>query len=368
MALSRGLNFCQQVSRSSRVSRNLISWFCTESKKVPQDSSPKCIFSGIQPTGIPHIGNYLGAIQSWVKMQANVNDTIILSIVDLHSITLPQDPPVLLQSIYDMVAVLIACGIDPQRTIVFQQSSISQHAELAWLLGCKTTLPRLGQFAQWKSKTSGDKSKACVGLYTYPVLQAADILLYKSTHVPVGDDQMPHLTLAKDLARIFNNNYGQYFPLPQPITGTYDRIKSLRDPSVKMSKSDSDALSRIQLTDSEDDIQKKCKKAVTDFISEVTFDPEKRPGVSNLISIHSAFSGLSVEEICKQAKGQETAEYKMVVAEAVNKIIAPIREHVFEVRRNKVFIQHVLSIGEEKARAMAAENFTEVKKLVGLCE
>ncbi|XP_022089856.1 tryptophan--tRNA ligase, mitochondrial-like isoform X2 [Acanthaster planci] len=327
--------------------------------------SKRRIFSAIQPTGIPHLGNYFGALQNWVQLQNDPDNKLIFSIVDLHSITLPQEPDVLRQSIRDCVAVLLACGIDPERSILFQQSSVHQHAELAWVLGCKTTLARLGQFPQWKSKSGGDKKKECVGLYTYPVLQSADILLYKTTHVPVGEDQYPHLELAQDLARIFNNNFGSFFSIPEAIAGEISKVKSLRNPSVKMSKSEPDRRGRIELTDSYEEIQEKFRKAVTDFTGAVTFDPDNRPGVSNLVAIHAAVQESSLEEICEQNMGVETGEYKLILAEAVNAKLAPIREKIFELRRNPEYIDSILRKGAERASEVADKTFSEVKKRVG---
>ncbi|XP_071800920.1 tryptophan--tRNA ligase, mitochondrial-like [Asterias amurensis] len=324
------------------------------------------IFSAIQPTGIPHLGNYFGAIQNWVKLQNDTNNSVIFSIADMHSITLPQNPKVLRRSIRDCVAVLLACGIDPERSILFQQSSVHQHVELAWILGCKTTMAQLGQFPQWKAKAGNDKKKECVGLFTYPVLQTADILLYKSTHVPVGDDQLPHLNLAQNQARIFNNNYGNFFPIPKAIGGELSRVKSLTNPDAKMSKSEPNPKSRIELTDSKDDITKKFKKAKTDFTGAVTFDPVNRPGVSNLVAIHAAMKDVSPEEICEEAIGLQTAEYKFVVAKAVNSKLAPIRERIFELKEDPSYIENVLKIGAERASVIAEQTYNEVKKLVGL--
>ncbi|XP_071956603.1 tryptophan--tRNA ligase, mitochondrial-like isoform X2 [Antedon mediterranea] len=322
------------------------------------------IFSGIQPTGVPHIGNYLGAIKQWKDLQEQ-HRHVMYSIVDLHSIALPQDPKQLKTSILTTTAILLACGIDPERSILFQQSAVKEHAELAWVLGCKITLARLNSFTQWKAKVGSDKKKACVGLFTYPVLQSADILLYKSTHVPVGDDQKQHLEMAQEVARIFNNNYGEFFPIPKPIFGNVTKVKSLRDPTIKMSKSDDQMLSRIELLDTHDQIVKKLKKAVTDFTSEVTYDPQSRPGVSNIVMIHSAVSGKTVEDICNEVKGLETAEYKLVVAEAVNAFIEPIRYKVSSLLQDKEYLQDVLKTGADKAREIAEKNYNDVKQLVG---
>ncbi|XP_038048072.1 tryptophan--tRNA ligase, mitochondrial-like [Patiria miniata] len=368
MALPVAQSFAHRISVYSKLAKpsqgvTITRLYC---QRATKKGIQRRIFSGIQPTGIPHLGNYFGALQNWVKLQNDTDNSVVFSIVDLHAVTLPQDPDVLRQSIRDCVAVLLACGIDPEKSILFQQSSVHQHAELAWILGCKTTLARLGQFPQWKSKAGGDKKKECVGLYTYPVLQSADILLYKATHVPVGEDQLPHLELAQNLARIFNNNYGAFFPIPKAITGEVSRVKSLRNPSAKMSKSEPDPKSRIELTDSCEDIQEKFKKAVTDFTGSVTFDPENRPGVSNLVAIHVAIEDSSPEEICERVMGVQTGEYKVMLAEAVNAKLAPIRERIFELRRNTEYIEDVLRTGAERASEIAERTYNDVKKLVGL--
>ncbi|XP_052461802.1 tryptophan--tRNA ligase, mitochondrial isoform X2 [Carassius gibelio] len=321
------------------------------------------VFSGIQPTGVPHLGNYLGALDSWVALQDEYS-TVIYSIVDLHSITQPQDPQMLRDNILDMAASLLACGIDPSRSILFQQSQVSEHAELSWILGCLTSMPRLRHLPQWKMK-SKQKNEGSVGLYTYPVLQAADILLYKSTHVPVGEDQIQHLELAQDLARIFNNQYGQFFPEPCALLSGTRKVKSLRDPSSKMSKSDPQKLATVFLTDSPDDIVLKIRRAVTDFTPEVTYEPESRPGVSNLVSMHAAVSGQSVEEVVRLAEGMDTGQYKTVVAEAIVQKLQPIRLEIQRLRADRGYLESLLAKGAERARSLAAPVMTEVRKLLG---
>uniref|UniRef100_A0A3B1JVA3 Tryptophan--tRNA ligase, mitochondrial n=1 Tax=Astyanax mexicanus TaxID=7994 RepID=A0A3B1JVA3_ASTMX len=327
------------------------------------DPSLMRVFSGIQPTGVPHLGNYLGALESWVSLQ-NEYSSVLYSIVDLHSITQPQDPQLLRESILDMAASLLACGIDPARSILFQQSVVSEHAELCWILGCLTSMPRLRHLPQWKMK-SKQKNEGSVGLYTYPVLQAADILLYKATHVPVGEDQVQHLELAQDLARIFNNKYGELFPEPRALLSSTRKVKSLRDPSCKMSKSDPQKFATIFLTDTPEDIVFKIRRAVTDFTSEVTFDPEGRPGVSNLVSLHAAVSGLTVEDVLIQARGLDTGKYKSLVSEAVVQRLQPIRLEIQRLRADRGHLLSVLAEGGAKARSLAAPVMTEVRKRVG---
>ncbi|XP_051564433.1 tryptophan--tRNA ligase, mitochondrial-like [Myxocyprinus asiaticus] len=321
------------------------------------------VFSGIQPTGVPHLGNYLGALESWVALQGEYS-SVMYSIVDLHSITQPQDPQLLRENILDMAASLLACGIDPTRSILFQQSQVLEHAELSWILGCLTSMPRLRHLPQWKMK-SKQKNEGSVGLYTYPVLQAADILLYKSTHVPVGEDQIQHLELAQDLARIFNNQFGEFFLEPRALLSSTRKVKSLRDPSSKMSKSDPQKLATVFLTDTPDDIVLKIRRAVTDFTSEVTYEPESRPGVSNLVSMHSAVSGQSVEEVVRLAEGMDTGQYKDVVADAVVQKLEPIRLEIQRLRADRGHLESLLIDGAEKARSLAVPVMMEVRKRVG---
>ncbi|XP_028292399.1 tryptophan--tRNA ligase, mitochondrial [Gouania willdenowi] len=321
------------------------------------------VFSGIQPTGVPHLGNFLGALENWVSLQEQ-HSSVLYSIVDLHSITQPQDPTLLRENILDMAASLLACGIDPEKVILFQQSQVSEHAELSWILGCLTSMPRLRHLPQWKMK-SKVKQEGSVGLYTYPVLQAADILLYKSTHVPVGEDQVQHLELAQDLARIFNHHYGDVFPEPCALLSSTRKVKSLRDPTNKMSKSDPQKMATITITDSPDDIALKIRRAVTDFTSDVSFDPERRPGVSNLVTIHAATAGISVDEALRGAAGLDTGAYKTLVTEAVVQRLQPIREQIHRLRAEPAHLEQVLSRGNSRAKELASPVIAEVRHRVG---
>ncbi|XP_068127084.1 tryptophan--tRNA ligase, mitochondrial isoform X2 [Hyperolius riggenbachi] len=330
----------------------------------PQDGGLR-VFSGIQPTGIPHLGNYLGALQSWVPLQEEFS-SVLYSIVDLHSITVPQNPDTLRESVLDMTACLLACGIHPERSCLFQQSQVPEHAELGWILSCLTSMPRIRHLPQWKIKSQTQQNEGSVGLFTYPVLQAADILLYKSTHVPVGDDQSQHLELTQDTARIFNRRYGEFFPIPRALMSTSKKIRSLRDPSVKMSKSDPQTLATVRLTDTPEEIVLKFRKAVTDFTSEVTYDPVGRPGVSNLVAIHSAVTGLSPEDIVRQSRGLETARYKLVVADAVVDKLRPIQEEIQRLRGEKAFLREVLDRGALRAKEIAVPVYDAVCRRVGL--
>ncbi|XP_045672644.1 tryptophan--tRNA ligase, mitochondrial isoform X1 [Phyllostomus hastatus] len=357
-----------------------------EAALPPQKDAARRVFSGIQPTGIPHLGNYLGAIESWVSLQDEPG-SVLYSIVDLHSITVPQDPAALRQSVLDMTAALLACGISPEKSTLFQQSQVAEHTQLSWILTCMVRLPRLQHLHQWKAKTAGQKHDGTVGLLTYPVLQAADILLYKlipsppsleaavimnlwkspqSTHVPVGEDQVQHMELVQDLARGFNKKYGEFFPEPKSILTSMKKVKSLRDPSAKMSKSDPDKLATVRITDSPEEIVQKFRKAVTDFTSEVTYDPAGRPGVSNLVAIHSAVSGLPVQEVVRQSAGIDTARYKLLVADAVIEKFAPIKSELEKLKLDKDHIEKVLQVGSAKAKELAYPVCQEVKKLVGL--
>ncbi|KAM8856942.1 tryptophan--tRNA ligase, mitochondrial isoform 2-T2 [Synchiropus picturatus] len=265
-----------------------------------------------------------------------------------------------------MAASLLACGIDPERAILFQQSQVPEHAELSWVLSCLTSMPRLRHLPQWKMK-SKQKNEGSVGLYTYPVLQAADILLYRSTHVPVGEDQVQHLELAQDLARIFNRQYGEMFPEPKALLSTTRKVKSLRDPSGKMSKSDPHSMATISITDAPDVITLKIRRAMTDFISEVTYDPDQRPGVSNLVMVHAAVVGISVQEAVSQAGGLDTGAYKKVVAEAVIQRLTPIREEIHRLRSDMAYLETVLKQGNHKARELAAPVLAQVRQRVGFC-
>ncbi|XP_042308110.1 tryptophan--tRNA ligase, mitochondrial isoform X3 [Sceloporus undulatus] len=244
--------------------------------------------------------------------------------------------------------------------------TVPEHTELAWILGCFTSVPRLQHFPHWKIKNAAQMSEGSVGLFTYPVLQAADILLYKSTHVPVGEDQVLHLELTQDTARRFNKKYGDFFPVPKAILTTSKKVRSLRDPASKMSKSDPQKLATVCITDSPEEIKLKFRKAVTDFTSEVTYDPERRPGVSNLVAIHSAVTGLSTEEVVHQSIGLDTAHYKAVVADVVIEKFAPIRNEFKRLKEDRAYLEKVLCTGAEKAKELAGPVYWEIKRLAGL--
>ncbi|XP_052860504.1 tryptophan--tRNA ligase, mitochondrial [Anopheles cruzii] len=335
--------------------------FSSDSKPAPW---PRKVFSGVQPTGALHIGNYLGAVKRWVELQ-EAGEDVTYCIVDLHSMTLPPEPEALRHNTLQMTATLLACGIDPSKSTLFLQSAVPQHAELSWILGCLTTMARLTHLPQYKEKSANMK-EIPLGLYLYPVLQAADIMLYKATHVPVGEDQIQQLQLAQSLSRAFNNKYGRTFPFCETLVNDGSRLKSLRDPAKKMSKSDPDPKSCIMLIDSPDAVLEKIKKSVTDFRSEVTFEPQERPGVSNLVTIHSLVSGKTVDEICREAVGKNTGQYKLVVAEALIEHLRPIRERLERYTRNVGYLASVIEQGSERARAVAEVTIDEVKEKIGV--
>ena len=326
------------------------------------------IFSGIQPTGRIHLGNYFGAVQPWIRLQSDQNADCIFSIVDMHAITLPQEPKSLNQDIKVMLASLVACGLDPKKCILFKQSDVPEHTQLSWILSCLTTMAKLEILPQYKEKSAIMKEPR-VGLFAYPVLQAADILLYKANEVPVGEDQSQQIHLAQHICLKFNKRYGQLFPFPKPVMsnqGFAFRLKSLRKPEKKMSKSDPDAKSRIQVTDEPEEILEKCKKALTDFTSNITFDPETRPGVSNLVMIHNLITGDEVETICQQHRNSTTAEYKVHLADIIIEHFKPIREKTNQLLEDNEMLDSILESGREKASEIAAKTLNEAKVLIGL--
>nr|XP_036670591.1 tryptophan--tRNA ligase isoform X2 [Drosophila suzukii] len=327
---------------------------------------PRKVFSGIQPTGSLHLGNYLGAVRKWVQLQ-NARDDVTVCIVDLHSITMPHNPPLLRENIFTMAATLLACGIDPGKSTLFVQSAVAEHAEFNWILSSMTTMPRLAQLPQFREKSRLLKDVP-LGLYVYPVLQAADIMLYKATHVPVGADQVQHIQLAQHLAKTYNGRYGETFPVCHAIIeeGDASRVLSLRDPSKKMSKSEANPKATINLCDSPDLITQKIKKAVTDFTSDITYNPGKRAGVSNLVNIHSQVTGQPIKTVVDEAATLDTAKYKDRVAEAVVEHLRPIREQIHHhmTRRNEMV--YLLEVGAEKARQQAQQTLNDVKQRLGL--
>ncbi|KZC06102.1 Tryptophan--tRNA ligase, mitochondrial [Dufourea novaeangliae] len=284
----------------------------------------------------------------------------------MHSITLPNDHKELYNNTLRMTATLLACGIDPRKSILFQQSTVPMHAELCWVLGCITTLPRLAHLPQFKEKSETLKNVP-LGLFIYPVLQAADILLYRATHVPVGQDQVQHIQLAQELAFSFNNKFGNVFLVPHKLVNddASQRIKSLRDPSKKMSKSSKDPKSRINILDEPSILLGRIKKAITDFTSEITYEPDKRPGVANLITIHSMLTGKIPQEICLEMQGLDTGKYKLLLADLIIEKLSPIREEFSKLIKEPAYLREVLRDGKEKAAEIAEDSWRGVRDKVG---
>jgi tryptophanyl-tRNA synthetase len=326
------------------------------------------IFSGVQPTGNLHLGNYLGAIRNWVDLQQDYD--CIFCIVDLHAITVPQDPKELKRSTREVTAAYIAAGIDPERAIIFNQSTVPGHSELAWLLGTITPLGWLNRMTQFKEKAGKQKDNAGLGLYAYPVLMAADILLYKATHVPVGEDQKQHLELARDIAGAFNRRYNvEYFPLPEPqILGPATRVMSLRDGKAKMSKSDASDYSRINLADDADTIRLKIQKARTDPepLPESADGLEARPEAANLIGIYAALAREGRDQVLARFGGQQFSAFKKELADLAVAVLAPMGETVRALTQAPDHVDAILRRGAERANAIARPHIAEVHELIGL--
>lgn len=321
------------------------------------------VFSGVQPTGNIHIGNYLGALKQFVELQDD-NDCIYC-IVDMHSITVPQDPAELKQNILNVAALYMAVGLDPKKSIVFVQSDVSAHAELAWVLMCNSYTGELSRMTQFKQK-SKDQESAPAGLFTYPVLMAADILLYDTDIVPVGNDQKQHIELTRDIALRINHTYGETFVVPDGrFLKEGARIMSLDDPSSKMSKSAVNDNSRISLLDSQQKIKKAIMRSTTDSEGTVRFDPELKPGISNLLTIYSVFSGISIYELEKQYAGQGYGVFKKDLVEIVCDNLEPIQKRYSEIRNSEELLK-VLKDGAERAGAIAERTMKRVKERFGL--
>ena len=340
---------------------------------IPQSKkNEKRIFSGIQPTGNLHLGNYLGAIKNWVKLQEDFSS--IFSIVDLHAITVPQEPLQLRASIHEVTAAIIASGIDINKSILFNQSSVKEHSELAWIFNCVCRIGWLNRMTQFKEKAGKNRENATVGLYSYPVLMAADILLYKATHVPVGDDQKQHIELARDIASSFNNmftldNENNFFSLPEPqIFGPATRVMSLRDGTKKMSKSDPSDASRINLTDTKEEISSKIKKAKTDPnpLPETVDELKKRPEAFNLLNIYSSLSNQTLDKTVENFVGQGFSHFKPKLIELAVENLNPISSEMRYLLKDTKAIDKILKTGKIKARQIAEPVLQDVKSLVGL--
>ncbi len=325
------------------------------------------IFSGIQPTGDLHLGNYLGALRNWVALQHKYE--CIYCMVDMHAITVWQDPKELAASTREVTAGLIAAGLDPDHNVLFNQSAVPAHAELAWVFNCVARLGWLNRMTQFKEKAGKNKENASVGLYAYPNLMAADILVYKATHVPVGEDQKQHLELTRDIAQKFNNDYNQnFFPLTEPlIFGEATRVMSLRDGNNKMSKSDPSENSRINMTDGPDDISRKIRKAKTDP-EPLPGDRkalESRPEAANLIDIYAALSDQSTADVCSKFEGAQFSSFKEELTELAISVLGPVGEEMARLVKDPGYLDSVLRTGAERAKAIANPILDDVYDIVG---
>ena len=330
----------------------------------------KKIFSGVQPTGNLHLGNYLGAIRNFVDLNNDNDNECIFCVVDLHAITLKQDPKELKNNIRETVATFIASGIDPKKSIIFNQSRVAAHAEGAWILSCIARMGWLNRMTQFKEKAGKDKEKASIGLYSYPVLMAADILLYDATHVPVGDDQKQHLELCRDIAQKFNNDYDveNFLQVPEPlIQKEFSRIMSLKDGSKKMSKSELSDLSRINLTDDKDQIINKIKKAKTDPLPmpKDIKELDERLEAKNLLGIYSSLTNSTLENSVKNFSGKNFSEFKEQLAEELVNKIEPISNEIKKLLGDKSYLDKILLDGVEKANLIASKKIERIKEIVG---
>ena len=330
----------------------------------------KKIFSGVQPTGNLHLGNYLGAIKNFVTLNKSESNKCIFCVVDLHAITVKQDPNELKDNIRETVATFVASGIDPGKSIIFNQSKVPAHSETAWILSCTARMGWLSRMTQFKEKAGKDKEKASIGLYSYPVLMAADILLYDATHVPVGDDQKQHLELCRDIAQKFNNDFevNDFFKIPEPlIQKKFSRIMSLKDGLKKMSKSEISDLSRINLTDDKDEIINKIKKAKTDPMPMPSSpdELEKRPEAKNLIGIYSSLTETSLEKNIQEFSGKNFSEFKEALSQALVDKINPISIEIKKLINEKSFLDKILLEGCQKANKLASEKLKKIHEIVG---
>ena len=325
------------------------------------------VFSGAQPTGNLHLGNYLGAIRNWVALQKDFE--CIFCVVDLHAITVWQEPNELRSNIRELAASMIASGIDPEKHVLFNQSQVSAHAELAWIFNCVARIGWLNRMTQFKEKAGKNRENASLGLYAYPSLMAADILAYKATHVPVGEDQKQHLELTRDIAIKFNNDFGvEFFPQPDPlILGPATRVMSLRDGSKKMSKSDASDMSRINMTDDADTLAKKIRKAKTDPepLPSEAIGLEGRPEAKNLITIYAALTDKTVADVLAEHGGTQFSGFKQALTDVVVEKLAPITEEMARLKADNAYIDAVLAKGAERADAIAQPILREVKEIVG---
>ena len=330
----------------------------------------KKIFSGVQPTGNLHLGNYLGAIKNFAELSSDNENKCVFCVVDLHAITVAQDPKQLKNNIYETVATFIASGIDPKKSIIFNQSKVSAHSEAAWILSCVARMGWLNRMTQFKEKAGKDKEKASIGLYSYPVLMAADILLYDATHVPVGDDQKQHLELCRDIAQKFNKDFKvkDLFIAPEPlIQKEFSRIMSLKDGTKKMSKSEISDLSRINLSDKKDQIINKIKKAKTDTLPmpSTIEELENRPEAKNLIGIYSSLNKITLEKSINEFSGKNFSEFKEKLSQVLVDKINPISVEIKKLLSEKHFLDTILKEGCEKANNIASKKIKIIHEIVG---
>lgn len=330
----------------------------------------KRILSGMQPTNRLQLGNYLGALKNWVNLQDDASSECLYTVVDLHAITVPQDPALLKQSTRETAAAYIAAGVDPKRSYIFAQSAVSAHTQLAWIFTCLTPMGWLNRMTQFKEKAGKKKDLASLGLYSYPVLMAADILVYKATHVPVGDDQKQHLELARDIASSFNQHIAKadFFPLPEPvITGAATRVMSLRDGTQKMSKSAESDMTRINLTDDANTIAQKIKKAKTDagMVPSAEAECEGRPEAANLIGIYAALSDTTKDAVMKEFGGQQFSALKNALSDLAVAKLSPITSRMNELMGDPSELDKILRAGNEKANELAEPTLKEVMDLMG---
>ena len=327
--------------------------------------SKKIVLSGIQATGRLTLGNFLGAIDNWLKMQEEYD--CYYMIANLHSLTVRNDPETLKNNTLKILAMYVAAGLDPEKNTIFVQSHVKEHAELGWILNCYTYMGELSRMTQFKDKSAKHADNINAGLFTYPVLMAADILLYGADLVPVGQDQLQHLEITRDIAERFNKIYGDTFVIPEGyVRKTSAKIMGLQDPTSKMSKSATNLNDVIFLEDEPDVILKKFKKAVTDSENKVRFDPENKPGVSNLMQIYSAITGKNMEEIEKEFDGRGYGDFKTTVAEAVIQRLEPIQTKWKEILNNPEYLEKIYTEGAERARKLASKTLQDVKNKIGI--
>ena len=330
----------------------------------------KKIFSGVQPTGNLHLGNYIGAIRNFVDLQNDDQNECIYCVVDLHAITTKQDPIIFKKSIRETTAAFLASGLDHKKSIIFNQSLVKSHSEGSWLLSCIARMGWLNRMTQFKEKAGKDKEKASVGLYIYPVLMAADILLYDTTHVPVGEDQKQHLELCRDIAQKFNLDFktSNFFKIPEPlIKKNFSRIMSLKDGTKKMSKSDPSELSRINLNDDKDSIINKIKKAKTDPlpIPDTIEELQKRPEAENLLGIYSSLNNQILNKTLDEFSGKNFSDFKKKLSDLLIEKISPVSQKMKEIQKDNNFIDDILKQGAEKANKIASKKVDEIKKIIG---